>query len=131
MKKFIIHLLAAAVLMMGLTVGCPGVMPVTETVLPAHIQRIENLVNEIDGPYLNIVDYRDTESTVWVWVDNYGQEGDCNFVVVLGVINKDTDEYVGLLGFNEQNSPDPCGSGYQAFADYEKQVEANRKEKGI
>jgi hypothetical protein len=109
-------------------------MPPTEmdNPLPAHIQRIENIVNDdTDGPYFNFVDYRDTDSTVWIWVDNYDQPGDCNFVIVLGVVNKDTDDYVALLGFTERNSPDPCGSGYQAFEEYKRQVEAGHKKKGI
>jgi hypothetical protein len=113
--------------------GSVSAMPVPETdiVLPAHIQRIENEVNTLNGPYLNIVDYRDTDSTVWVWVDNTGQPGTCNFVVVLGVVNKATDEYVALLGFNELNSPDPCGSGYQAFDEYTIELQKARSRIGI
>jgi hypothetical protein len=128
MKKFLIAMLAAAVLMIGISSGNAN-LPTGE--LPAHIQRIENIVNKTSGSYLNFVDYRDTDSTVWVWVDNTGQPGDCNFVVVLGVINKDTDEYVPLLGFNEQNSPDPCGSGYQTFDEYVEQMEAVRRKLGV
>jgi hypothetical protein len=127
MKKFLIAMLATAVLMMG----CVSGMSVTETVLPAHIQRIENIVNETSESYMNFVDYRDTDATVWIWVDNYAQPGKCNFVVVLGVIDKATDKYVALLGFNEMNSPDPCGSGYQAFNEYEIQLEAGRQKRGI
>jgi hypothetical protein len=121
MKKFLIAVLAAAVLMLGSTLGFAN-MPTGG--LPAHIQRMENIVNENSVSYLNFVDYRDTDSTVWIWVDNTGQPGKCNFVVVLGVIDKATDKYVGLLGFNEMNSPDPCGSGYQSFNEYIKAYEA-------
>jgi hypothetical protein len=127
MKKFLIAVLAAVVLM----VGCISTPATADLALPAHIQRIENIVNETDGPYLNFVDYRDTDATVWVWVDNAGQPGTCNFVVVLGVVNKDTDDYVALLGFNEMNSPDPCGTGYQAFDEYVIQVESGREKMGI
>jgi hypothetical protein len=130
MKKFLAALFATAIII----AGCAIAMPPTEmdNPLPAHIQRIENIVNDdTDGPYFNFVDYRDTDSTVWIWVDNYDQPGDCNFVIVLGVVNKDTDDYVALLGFTERNSPDPCGSGYQAFEEYKRQVEAGHKKKGI
>jgi hypothetical protein len=129
MKKFLIAFLTAAILMFGVSSGNAN-LPTGE--LPAHIQRMENIVNnESDGPYLNFVDYRDTDATVWIWVDNTGQPGLCNFVVVLGVIDKTTDKYVPLMGFNEMNTPDPCGSGYQAFTEYVEQVEALRKKRGI
>jgi hypothetical protein len=68
---------------------------------------------------------------VWVWVDNLDQPGMCNFVVVLGVIDKATDKYVPLLGFNKGNSPDPCWAGYEAFDEYEIQLEAARKKLGV
>ena len=133
MKKFLICLFAAAVLMFGVSSGnADNFANPADMKLPAHLQRMEEIVNnERGGPHLSFVDYRDTDSTVWVWVDNTGQPGTCNFVVVLGVINKTTDEYVALLGFNEMNSPDPCGSGYQAFDEYKLELKAARERMGI
>jgi hypothetical protein len=115
MKKFLIAMLAAAVLMLGCTGGLPTS---SDVVLPAHIQRIENIANELPGTNIKIIDYRDDGSTIWSWVDNPGMPESCDYVVVLGIVDKSTDSYIELFVFNVETAANPCQDAYKEYDKY-------------
>jgi hypothetical protein len=130
MKK----LLFALIVTLALAVGCNGGgsgMPSTEmnVLLPPHIQRIMAEVNELAGAKVYVVDYRDDDHTLWLWLDNNTMDGPCDYVAVMGIIDKDKDKYKVLDMINKEvaawvNSDDPCALGYIMYEDYLAEMQA-------
>jgi hypothetical protein len=118
MKKF----LFALIITLALALGCVGTLPTPVNPVavrqPAYIERIVKIINNMEGPNIAIIDYRNDGNTLWVWIDNLGQPGDCDYVVVLGIIDMDRDLYEGLATINNRNADDPCAKGYSEYEEY-------------
>ena len=135
-KRLFVCLLAAAVLM----VGCAGnirTRDIPETVQrPDFIERLEeNTNNSGPGDAIKIIDWRKDDVLLWVWIDNKGMEGSCDYVVILQIDDLDNDQYTGLKLINRQVSADPCASGYSIYGTYveerDRLLEEAAKSKGI
>jgi hypothetical protein len=132
MKRFIMNFVVGLVLIAGLVFsGCisPTPMPTPKLVLPDYVQRIEDGINtghEID--LVTVQRFEDDGFTLWIWFDHRDYPGDCNYVVVGGIINRDTDEYRIMGVFRDDQIPESC-----KFADiqYDEYVEAIEQSKAL
>jgi hypothetical protein len=128
MKKFLLALCLSLVL----ALGCVGTLPTTAEPVaikqPAYIERIVKIINNMEGPPIAIIDYRCDDNTLWLWIDNLGMPGDCDYVVILGILDMDNDGYEGLARIDKQNADDPCALGYTEYEEYLRIIEVNKQQ---
>ena len=88
-----------------------------QVVKPDYIQRMEG-----DRSTIEIIRYENDGKTLWVWVDNKTMAPTCDYVVVVGIINIDKDEFKMLSIYNtaggSSDGPDPCGRASKDYDEY-------------
>lgn len=122
-------ILMAIMIAVFLTVGCSTAPPVIEDTRPAHIIRLEtkgnrDLIKNGSEDRVMIVKFKENKSMLWIWLDDSGLPKDCDYVVVLSVVDRDKDEY-GLMTIFA--SLDACDNADEAHAAYLKGMEAAKK----
>jgi len=115
------------------TVGCSTAPPVIEDTRPAHIIRLEakgnrDLIEDGSEDRVTIVKFKDNKHILWIWLDDSGLPKDCDYVIVLSVVDRDKDEYHLMTIFA---SLDACENADEAHAAYLKGMEAGKKKVGI
>ena len=135
-QKFLVALLAAALIFTGCTLGGNQTRDIPEPARPAYIERLEEKTNNsAPGPAVKIVDWRKDDVLLWVWIDNSGMEGSCDYVAILEIMDLDNDQYTGLQVINKQLSADPCASGYSIYDTYveerDRLLEEAAKKQGV
>jgi hypothetical protein len=118
-QKLLVCLLAAAIIFMGCATGGNQTRDIPEQVeKPAYITRIENIAIEHFGVEIEIVEWRDNDITLWLFIDNKTMPGSCDYVVVYGIEDRSKDEYEFLIQFTEKDSADPCSLARYAHDKY-------------
>jgi len=131
-KKF----LAALMLAVFLTVGCGSAsIKSDEPVLPRHVQYIEDRSNEtmknkgLDA-HIKIIRYEDDGHTLWLWTDHSNGPDDCDYVLVLGIVDRETNDYKVLAIYINQQIPNACeyaDSQYKKYREVMGQMEEEAK----
>jgi hypothetical protein len=135
-KRFLL----ALVLGVFLATGCASVQPVADNgpEMPPHVQRIQdksndNLASQGAGVSITIKRWEDDGHTLWLWIDNSAQPEPCDYVVVLGIVDKATDQYRVLTIFNNKAIPAACSYAevkYQEYLVLMKKAREDEKKKG-
>ncbi len=122
-EEKIMHKFLITIIIIAFFIGCAGMKPIesTELVLPAHLQRLEDNINkDYEQKTIFFVDYREDERVIWIWIDNKTMELECDYVVVLGIVNKEADKYNVLGIINWKTADHVCE---YAYIQYEKYLE--------
>lgn len=122
MKKFFTALMVAVFIMASCSMS--DKKPEAPR-LPAHVQYIEDESNRgmkeqgIDSS-IKIIRYEDDGHTLWLWTDHSEGPDDCDYVLVLGIVDRDTANYKVLTIFSNKQIPNACE---YASAQYKKYLE--------
>lgn len=74
-------------------------------------------------PNVDIVDFREDSLTLWLWVDNHDEPGNCDYVVVLGKtgnIDSGTgfEEHRVIGVWSKENVANPCFYAHEQYEEY-------------
>jgi len=114
-------LLVALMIAVFATVGCSSVQPVAEPVQkPEYIYVIEDAINHESVAVVDIVRWENDGFTLWLWIDSDVLPLDCDFVMVLGIVDQAMMKYNVLGVWTDKNQLDPCGHADKQFLEYTK-----------